>query len=109
MEFPEKSNGSKVLVAPEIMHALKEESQGFQARLKSRRSPIMASNGAAARADTWCLLLARTLTSSVGMLYRLPSTGACVCQFGGAMVVVVWQWEVNLPDCDCTETLHLEG
>ena len=44
-------------------------------------------------ADTWCVLLARTLTSSVGMLYRLPNTGACVCQFGGAMVVVVWQWE----------------
>ena len=60
-------------------------------------------------AATWCLLLARTLTSSVGMLYRLPSAGACVFQFGGAMVVVVWQWEVNLPDLDCTETLHLEG
>ena len=60
-------------------------------------------------AAPWCLLLARTLTSSVGMLYRLPSTGACVCQFGGAMVVVVWQWEVNLPDSDCADTLHFEG
>ena len=46
-------------------------------------------------AATWCLPLARTLTASVGMLYRLPNTGACVCQFGWAMVMVVWQWEVN--------------
>ena len=49
---PKKSNGSKVLVAPEILHALEGQDGGFQARFKSRRSPIMPSNGAAARADS---------------------------------------------------------
>jgi hypothetical protein len=41
-------------------------------------------------AATWCLPLPRTLKSSVGMLYGLPSTGAYFCQFGEGKGGVVW-------------------
>jgi hypothetical protein len=60
-------------------------------------------------AATWCLLLPRTLKPSVGMLYGLPSTGACFCQFGGGKGGVVWQWEVKLSDSDRAQTLHFVG
>ena len=52
MEFPEKSNGSSVLVGSKILHEGEGQDGGFQARFKSRRSPIMPSNGATARADS---------------------------------------------------------
>ena len=52
VEFPEKLNGSSVLVAPGNLHEGTGEGGRFQTHFRSRRSPIMPSNGAAARADS---------------------------------------------------------
>ena len=49
-------------------------------------------------AATWCLLLPRSLKSSVGMLYGLLRIDLVHGLFRIDFDVVVWQWEVNLSD-----------
>ena len=49
-------------------------------------------------AATWCLLLPRTLKSSVGMLYGLFRIALVYGLFRIDFDVVVWQWQVNLSD-----------
>ena len=58
-------------------------------------------------AATWCLLLPRTVKSSVGMLYRLLRIDLYALSYVGAIDVVVWQWEVKLSDSERCQTLHI--
>jgi hypothetical protein len=58
-------------------------------------------------AATWCLLLPRTVKSSVGMLYGLFRIDLYALSYVGAIDVVVWQWEVNLSDSERCQTLHI--
>ena len=58
-------------------------------------------------AATWCLLLPRTVKSSVGMLYGLFRINLYALSYVGAIDVVVWQWEVNLSDSEHCQTLHI--
>ena len=58
-------------------------------------------------AATWCLLLPRTVQSSVGMLYGLFLVDQHALSYVGATEVVVWQWVVNLSDSERCQTLHI--
>jgi len=58
-------------------------------------------------AATWCLLLPRTVKSSVGMLYGRFRIDLYALSYVGAIDVVVWQWEVNLSDSVRLQTLHI--
>ena len=58
-------------------------------------------------AATWCLLLARIVKSSVGMLYRQFRIDFYAPSYVGAIDVVVWQWEVNLSDSERCQNLHI--
>ena len=51
-------------------------------------------------AATWCLLLPRTVKSSVGMLYGLFRIDLYSLSYVGAIDVVVWQSEVDLSDLE---------
>ena len=58
-------------------------------------------------ATTWCLLLPRTVESSVGMLHGLFCIDLYSLSYVGAIDVVVWQWEVNLSYSERWQTLHI--
>jgi len=58
-------------------------------------------------AATWCLMLPRTVKSSMGMLYWLFRIDLYALSYVGAIDVVVWHWEVNLSDSERCRTLHI--
>ena len=58
-------------------------------------------------AASWCLLLPRTVKSSVGMLYGRFRIDLYAPSYVGAIDVVVWQWEVNLSDSERCQILHI--
>ena len=58
-------------------------------------------------AATWCLLLPRTVKSSVGMLHGLFRIDLYALSYGGAIDVVVRQSEVNWADSERCQTLHI--
>jgi len=58
-------------------------------------------------AATWCMLLPRTLKSSVGMLYGLCRIDVHALKLSRGNGVVVWQWDVNMSDSQCCQTLHI--
>ena len=58
-------------------------------------------------AATWCLLLPRTVKSSVGMLHGLFRIDLYALSYVGAIDVVAWQWEVKLSDSERCQTLHI--
>ena len=58
-------------------------------------------------AATRCLLLPRTVKSSVGVLYGLFRIDLYALSYVRAIDVVVWQWKVNLSDSERCQTLHI--
>ena len=58
-------------------------------------------------AATWCLLLPRTVKSSVSMLNGLFRIDLYALSYVGAIDAVVRQWEVNLSDSESCQTLHI--
>ena len=58
-------------------------------------------------AATWCLLLPRTVKSSVGMLYGLFRIDFYALSYAWVFDVVVWPGGVNLSDSQRCQTLYI--